>query len=57
VLVFSILTGPGWKISMVTAIGEKGGLGEMRFLICDYWWFQIINQFCQTIARFKACIT
>jgi hypothetical protein len=43
VLIFTILTDSGWKISMITTIGEmsseldeKRELDEMSFLIDDY---------------------
>jgi hypothetical protein len=46
ILIFTILTDSKWKISMITTIDEQSELDEMRFLINDYWRFQIINQFC-----------
>jgi hypothetical protein len=62
ILIFTILTDSKWKISMITTIDEwseldeKRELDEVSFLINNYWRFQIINQLCQNLARFKACI-
>jgi hypothetical protein len=63
ILIFSILINSRWKISMITTIDEinneldeKRELDEVSFLINDYWRFQVINQLCQIIAEFKACV-